>query len=124
MGAIETSHAYMGQEEDPREGFRPESTLRHEWFIDAFTNACSERGITPDLELDTSLVDSLDEWLTKRLSKKIYVGNRCFYDEKPHHFTEKILQIISEWESLKESSLGRRMGVPADPGPHISGNKS
>ncbi len=91
------------------------TVIQNQWFIDSFSSACSEIGIDPNRTLSPELASILDEWLTRRLSKKSYLGNRCFYDEKPHHFTEKIKQIVCEWESLRISSLGRRMGTPADP---------
>jgi hypothetical protein len=117
MGVLETRPQYRGQEEDPRDGLRAEPTLlRHEWFLDAFKEACSEKGITSDLTLSPSLASALNHWLSQRLSKKSYIGNRAFFEEKPHHFKDKINQIVSEWESLRTSGLGKRIGVPPVPG--------
>ena len=89
MGVLEIRHGYRVQEEDPREALISEPTRsKHQWFLDAFGTACAAKGITPNLKLVPSLVDSLDEWITKRLSKKSFLGNKCFYDEKPHNIAK------------------------------------
>lgn len=89
--------------------------LQHHWFLDAFKEACSEKGIDADLSLSPTISNTLDEWLTKKLSKKSYIGNRAFFEENIHRITDKIKQIISEWDSLRISGLGKRIGVPPVP---------
>jgi hypothetical protein len=89
--------------------------LQHQWFLDTFREACSEKGIDAALTLSPALGFALDEWLSQRLSKKSYLGNKCFFDEKPHHIEEKVHEIVSEWESLRLSALGKRIGVPPFP---------
>jgi hypothetical protein len=117
IGVLGTRHGYRGQVERPMDDLGPEPVAppRHEWFLDAFKKACTAKGITPDLTLSPALSSTLDDWLFKRLSKKTYLGNRCFFDEKPDHFKEKIHDIVSGWESLRTSGLGKRIGVPPDP---------
>ena len=100
---------------DPVSNDSQPASVQHQWFVEAFSTACSERGAEPDLTLSPTLASSLDDWLSQKLSKKSYLGNRCFYDEKPHNIKEKINEIVSEWESLRISSLGKRIGVPPVP---------
>jgi hypothetical protein len=112
MGILDTRHVYRGQVESPIDNL---AVPQDQWFLDAFKEACSEKGITSDLTLSSSLASALNDWLSQRLSKKSYIGNRAFFEEKPHHFKDKINQIVSEWESLRTSGLGKRIGVPPVP---------
>ena len=89
--------------------------LQHQWFVDAFSTACSKRGVTSDLTLPPALASSLDDWITDRLSKRSFLGNRCVYDEKPNSIAEKIDQIVSQWESIEISYLGDRVQIPSVP---------
>lgn len=90
-------------------------SIQHQWFIDSFSSACLERGVEPDLALCPTLASALDDWLSQRLSKKTFVGNKAFFGEKPHHVTDKVNQIIAEWDSLRTSGLGKRLGTPPVP---------
>ena len=89
--------------------------IKHQWFIDTFSSACLEKGVEADLTLSPSLASSLDDWLDQRLSKRSYLGNKVFYDETVPRTKEKINQIVSEWESMKISYLGKRIEVPSVP---------
>ena len=124
MRVIGTRPPYTGQYENTVENLSAVSitdevctadsaNLQHQWFIDAFRSACQERGIDPDLTLSTALGSTLDEWISKRLSKKSYLGNKIFYDEKQHHFEENINKIVSQWEFIEISYLGERIEVPS-----------
>ena len=116
MGVLETRPQYRGQDGTPIENLTADLAVpQHQWFLDAFKEACSEKGITSDRTLSSSLASALNDWLSQRLSKKSYIGNRAFFEEKPHHFKDKINQIVSEWESLRTSGLGKRIGVPPVP---------
>jgi hypothetical protein len=90
-------------------------TLQHQWFIDSFSSACLERGVEADLTLSSSLASSLDDWLDQRLSKRSYLGNRCFYDETVPRTKDKIYQIVTQWEFMKISYLGKGLPIPAVP---------
>ena len=68
-----------------------------------------------DLTLNESLASALDNWITQRLSKKSFLGNKCFYDEKPNNIKAKINQIVSEWDFIEISYLGERVQIPAVP---------
>lgn len=100
-------------EDIPSESFQV--SLKHEWFLDAFREACNHKGIDPQLRIAPSLASALDDWITNRLSKKSFLGNKCFYDEKPDNINTKINQIVSQWEFIKISYLGERVPVPALP---------
>jgi hypothetical protein len=89
--------------------------LQHQWFLDTFREACSEKGIDANIPLSPALATALDDWLSQKLSKKSYIGNKCFFDQKPNHIKDKIHEIVSAWESLRTSGLGRRIGVPPLP---------
>ncbi len=116
MGVLEARHPYRGQVENPGEYLRSEPTVAgHEWFVESFQEACSEKGIDANIPLSPALATALDEWLSQRLSKKSYIGHRAFFDEKPNHIKEKIHEIVSAWESLRTSGLGKRIGVPPVP---------
>ncbi|MGO9570484.1 MAG: hypothetical protein ACLP5H_23380 [Desulfomonilaceae bacterium] len=137
MGVLETCHPYKGQNGNPiknlsavsiadvlqtgenrstvEQASEDQASLKHEWFLDAFESACAAKGITSDVNLSPALTSTVDDWLSQRLSKKRYIGNRAFFEEKPHHFKEKIHEIVSEWESLRTSGLGKRIGVPPFP---------
>ena len=127
MGVIGTRLPYTGQYENPVENLSAvgitddvcsqcESPIfRHQWFIDAFQSACQERGIEPNLSSISLLASTLDDWISKRLSKKSYLGNKVFYDEKQHHFEENINKIVSQWEFIEISYLGERIEVPPVP---------
>jgi hypothetical protein len=107
---------YRGQVESPIDNLAADLAVpQHQWFLDTFKEACNQNGITPDLTLSPSLASALNDWLSQRLSKKRYIGNRAFFEEKPHHFKDKINQIVAEWESLRTSGLGKRIGVPPVP---------
>jgi len=90
--------------------------LEHEWFVDAFREACTKKGIVPDLTLTPSLASSLDDWITKRLSKGNYLGNKFFHDENISNINEKLGQIISQWEFIRiPTAFGQLIEVPALP---------
>jgi|GEM_PF-2293050 len=91
------------------------SSIQHQWFLDAFKEACSQKGIGADLGIDPSLASTLDDWIFKRLSKKSYFGNRCFYEEKPYNIQEKVSQIVSQWEFIEISYVGERVSIPSTP---------
>jgi len=90
-------------------------TLQHQWFIDSFSSACLEKGVEADLTLSPSLASLLDDWLDQRLSKRSYLGNKVFYDETVPRTKDKINQIVSQWESMKISFLGKQLEVPPVP---------
>ena len=100
---------------DPKPDELQPPSIQHQWFIDSFLSARSETGIDASPALSPALASALDAWLSNRLSKKTFIGNRCFYAEKPNHIKEKIQEIVSEWESLRKSGLGKRIGVPPVP---------
>ena len=106
------SSIYVSDSQDiPSESIQ----LKHQWFLDAFKEACSQKGIEVDLRIDASLASTLDDWIFKRLSKKSYFGNRCFYEEKPYNIQEKVSQIVSQWEFIEISYLGERVSIPSSP---------
>ncbi len=91
-------------------------SLEHEWFLDAFSEACAKKGIVPDLTLTPSLASSLDDWITKRLNKGNYLGARFFYDENMSNIKEKLSQIVSQWEFIRlPAAFGQRIDVPPIP---------
>jgi len=92
------------------------SIQHHQWFIEAFLSACSGKGVETDLTLDQSLASSLDDWLTKRLSRGRYLGNKFFKDENIHNIKEKLNQIVSQWQFIRISSaFGEKIEVPPIP---------
>jgi hypothetical protein len=116
MGVLDTRHQYRGQVESPADNFSPNTTIPgHQWFLDTFREACSEKGIDAVLTLSPALASTLDDWLFQRLSKKRFLGNKRFNDENINNIKEKLNQIVSEWDYLKKSPLGRRIGVPSLP---------
>src|SRR5208283_5099752 len=122
MDVLETRHQYRGQKENPVEIFSATKTgvdepivLKHEWFLDTFSTACKEKGIYPELTLTASLASTLDDWLDKRLSKGSYHGRTFFCDENISNIKEKLSQIISQWEFIEISYLGKRIEVPSVP---------
>ena len=105
-------------ETDPADTISKESEpalIQHQWFIDSFSAACSERGVEADLTLNESLASALDNWITQRLRKKSFLGNKFFYDEKPNNIQAKVNQIVSEWDFIEISYLGERVQIPAVP---------
>jgi hypothetical protein len=122
MDVLETRHQYRGQKENPVEIFSATKTgadepiaLKHSWFLDTFNAACRENGINPDLRLTPSLASTLDDWLDKRLSKGRYHGRTFFCDENINNIKEKLSQIVSQWEFIEISYLGKRIEVPPVP---------
>ncbi len=123
MGVIETRHRYRGQKEHPAEIFSATKTgadepivLKHEWFLDAFSTACQEKGINPDLRLTPSLASTLDEWLDRRLSTGRYHGRKFLCDENISNINEKLNMIISQWEFIQISpTFGEKIEVPSLP---------
>jgi hypothetical protein len=91
------------------------TSLHHQWFIDAFSSACLEKGVEADLTLSPSLASSLHDWLDQRLSKRSYLGNKVFYDETIPRIKEKLSQIVTQWEFIKISYLGERVQIPDVP---------
>ena len=89
--------------------------LKHEWFLDVFESACKERGINPDLTLSPSLADSLDTWLDEKLTRGSYFGAKFFPHEKESSLTEKLSEIIAQWEFIAISVLGQRVAAPPLP---------
>jgi hypothetical protein len=92
-----------------------QDSLKHEWFLDTFKEACNHKGIDPQPRIDPSLASALDDWLDQRLSKKSYLGNKVFYDETIPRIKEKINEIVSQWEFIKISYLGERVQIPDVP---------
>jgi len=91
-------------------------SLEHEWFLGAFREACTKKGIDPDLTLPSSLASSLDDWITKRLSKGNYLGNKFCHDENISNINEKLGQIISQWEFIRiPTAFGQLIEVPPLP---------
>jgi len=122
MDVLETRHQYRGQKENPVEIFSATKTgpdepivLKHEWFLDAFREACQGKGISPELTLTASLASTLDDWLDKRLRKGRYHGRTFFCDENISNINEKLSQIVSQWEFIEISYLGKRIEVPSVP---------
>ncbi len=90
--------------------------IQHQWFLDSFYSACQERGVEADLALTLSLASSLDDWITKRLSKGNYLGNKFFYDESTNNLKEKLHQIVSQWELIRlPTSFGQPIDIPPLP---------
>ncbi len=91
-------------------------SLEHQWFLDAFREACTKKGIDPDLTLSPSLASSLDDWITKRLSRGHYLGARFFYDENSSNLKDKLNQIVSQWEFIRiPTAFGQPIEVPPLP---------
>ncbi len=91
-------------------------SLKHDWFLDTFREACTKKGIDPDLTLSPSLASSLDDWITKRLNKGHYLGARFFYDESTSNLKDKLNQIVSQWEFIRiPTSFGQPIEVPPVP---------
>ena len=116
MGVLETRHQYRGQDENPIENLTSDLTVpQHQWFVDAFKESCSAKGIDADLTLSPVLASVLDDWLSKRLSKKSYLGNKVFYDETIPRIKDKISRIVTDWDFIEISYLGERLQVPPVP---------
>ena len=110
MGVVRTRPAYAGQEalvETP--------LLRHEWFVETFESACKERGISPDPTLSVALAESLDSWIDEKLTRGRYFGAKFFPHEKENSLTEKLSEIISQWDFIDISVFGQRIEVPQIP---------
>jgi hypothetical protein len=110
MGVVRTRHVYGGQE-----SLNTTPLLKHEWFLDVFESACFARGINPDLTLSPSLADSLDTWLDEKLTRGSYFGAKFFPHEKESSLTEKLSEIIAQWEFIAISVLGQRVAAPPLP---------
>lgn len=110
MGVVRTRHVYGGQTD-----LNTTPLLKHEWFLDVFESACKERSINPDLTLSPSLADSLDTWLDEKLTRGSYFGAKFFPHEKESSLTEKLSEIITQWEFIAISVLGQRVEVPLVP---------
>jgi len=89
--------------------------LKHEWFLDVFESACKERGINPNLTLSPSLADSLDTWLDEKFTRGSYFGAKFYPHEKESSLTEKLSEIVAQWEFVEISVFGQKMEVPAIP---------
>jgi len=109
MGVVRTRHVYGGQT------FNTTPLLKHEWFLDVFESACKERGINPDLTLSPSLADSLDTWLDEKLTRGSYFGAKFYPHEKESSLTEKLSEIVAQWEFVEIPVFGQKMEVPAIP---------
>ncbi len=110
MGIIRTRPVYGGQEtliETP--------LLKHDWFVETFESACKGRGIRPNVTLSPALADSLDAWIDEKLTRGRYIGRRFYTDEKESSLTEKLSEIVAQWEFIEISVLGQRIDVPSDP---------
>src|SRR5208283_1725108 len=91
-------------------------SLKHDWFLNTFREACTKKEIDPDLTLSPSLASSLDDWITKRLSKGHYLGARFFYDENSSNLKDKLNQIVSQWEFIRlPATFGQPIEVPPSP---------
>jgi len=110
MGVVRTRHVYRGQTD-----LNTTPLLKHEWFLDVFESACKERGINPDLTLSPSLADSLDTWLDEKFTRGSYFGAKFYPHEKESSVSEKLSEIITQWEFIAITVLGQRIEVPPLP---------
>lgn len=110
MGVVRTRHVYGGQE-----ALNTTPLLKHEWFVETFESACLARGINPDLTLSPLLADSLDTWLDEKLTRGSYFGAKFYPHEKESSVSEKLSEIIAQWEFIAITVLGQRIEVPPLP---------
>lgn len=137
MGVLETRHPYRGQEDNPinltvlgiadvlqseehlsiveHVSQVEQSSVKHEWFLQAFQAACLARDINPDRTLSSSLAVTLDAWIDEKFRKGSYFGRKFYTHEKESSLKEKLSEIIAQWEFIAITMLGQRVEVPPLP---------